>query len=186
MKQTLGYEEKRKNSFLNYIISFFIYSVVLWVYNIAENWVMFPPDGYDINWILRGPYAVYAALEVMAIMGIFALITRLGKKADIHPTLIFLIGISVIGFALFEYFGSWAYEAVFKTAHWDYDGRIFNINGRVCGERIIMLTIIEVICVYVAQPFINKSLTKVKPWIRYALAFVCAAAVLAYTVMAFI
>ncbi len=176
-------EDKNKaNSFWNYIISFFIYSIILWVYNVAENWVMFPSGSYDLGMVLFGPYAPYAALELMGIMGLFVLLAKLGKKRQINLTLISLIVMSIIGFAFFEYFGSWAYETIFGKLPWDYGERIMNINGRVCCEHIIALTVIEVAGVYVIQPFINKCFNKLNVWIRALLSLALVAAFAVYIV----
>ncbi len=167
-------DKNKANSFSNYIISFFIYSVVLWIYNMAENWVMLPPESYSTKWILYGPYMPYEALCIMGIMGLFCLAVKLGKDKDINPTPIFLVVMSLMGLSVFEYLGSWVYELIFGTAPWDYSGRIMNINGRVCCEHIAALTVIELICVYIAQPFFNKTLNKLNIWVRYILALLLA------------
>ncbi len=179
-------EENRANSFSNYIISFFIYSIVLWIYNMAENWVMLPPESYSIQWILNGTYAPYTALEIMGVMGLFCLAVRLGKDKDINPTPIFLTVMSVILLSITEFFGSWVYELIFGTAPWDYSGRIMNINGRVCCEHIVALTVIELICVYIAQPFLNKALNRLNIWARYILALLCVTVILTDIICTFI
>ncbi len=163
-------EENRANSFSNYIISFFICSIILWIYNMAENWVMLYAGGSGIKWILNGPYSPFAALEIMGVMGLFMLAVRLGESRDINPTPIFLVVMSVILFSVFEFFGSLIYETVRGSAPWDFGGRIMNINGRVCCERIVALTVIELAYLYVAQPFLNRVLNRIDIWIRYILA----------------
>ncbi len=167
-------DNKRADSFSNYIICFFIYSVVLWIYNMVATWVMTPAGSYSPTWVLYGPYAPYAALEIMGIMALFKLFQRLGKPKDINPTPIFLVVMSVILFSALEYLGSLCYELIFKTVPWDYSGRIMNINGRVCCEHIVALTVVELICVYVAQPFFNRVLNKIPVWVRYIFALLFA------------
>lgn len=176
--------KNKSSSLLNYIISFFIYSMVLWVYNITANWVMFPD--YTPSWILYGPYAPYAAFEIMAVMGLFKLAQKLGRKKDIRPTIIMLVVMSFIIFGLMDYLGSLIYEAIFGTVPWDFNGRIMNINGRVCCEHLTALTVIEIICVYIVQPFLSGALNKLSNRLRVILALLAVALILTDAVCTFI
>ena len=151
-------KERQEESIFNYIISFFIYSVIWWFYRLAFSWVINPSEA-DTG-ILYGPYAPFYGLCIVLVMFIFNLIKKYGKDKEINPTPILLIVMSVVLFGALEFLGSLAYEAIFKVAPWNYSGMLYNINGRICCENIISLTVFEVICVYVAQPFFNRTFNK--------------------------
>lgn len=170
MNEAVLNEKNKADSFSSYIIGFFIYGVVIWLYKTAGAFAVMPTGDFLSERILYGPYAPYAALEVMAVMGLFHLFSRFGAKKNITPTLIFLIVMSVILFSVFEYFGSLFYEMALGSAPWNYSGKILNINGRVCCEQIVALTVIEVICTYIAQPFLNRKLKGLNIWLRLILA----------------
>lgn len=144
----------------DYIISFFIYSVVIWIFNALSGWIVNPAGGFD-GGLLYGPYAPFLALLVMGVMLIFNLIKKYGKAKEINPTPVLLVIISLIVFLGFEYLGSVVYELITGQMPWDYSEKIFNINGRICWENTIFLTIFELICVYVAQPFFNREIDRV-------------------------
>ena len=143
----------------DYIISFFIYSVVIWIFNAISGWIVHPQGGFD-GGLLYGPYATFPALIVMGIMLIFNLIKKYGKTKDINPTPVLLVIISIALFMGAEYFGSVIYELVTGEMPWDYSWKIYNINGRICWENSIFLTVFELVCVYVAQPFLMSRLEK--------------------------
>lgn len=147
---------------LCYVMSFFIYSVVIWLYNAVSGWIIYPDSGFS-GGILYGPYSPFYAALIMLVMLLFNLIKKYGKEKDINPTLILLICMSVVLFGVFEYLGALIYEWIFGAVPWDYSGRILNINGRICCENTIFLTVFEVICVYFAQPYLNKNLNKLWP-----------------------
>ncbi|MBR2916215.1 MAG: putative ABC transporter permease [Clostridia bacterium] len=152
-------KRKPEESVLNYIISFFIYSVVLWVYKVIFSWAV-NPSGLETG-VLYGPYMPFYGLCIMFVMLIFNLIKKYGKEKDINPTPILLIVMSVVLLGGLEFLGSLAYESIFKVAPWDYSKMVYNINGRICCENTIFLSVFELICVYIAQPFLNKILDKV-------------------------
>lgn len=143
----------------DYIISFFIYSVVIWTFNAISGWIVYPEGGFD-GGMLYGPYAVFPALMVMGVMLVFNLIKIYGKPKDINPTPVLLVIISLVLFMGAEYLGSVIYELITGEMPWDYSMNIYNINGRICWENTVFLTVCELVCVYVAQPFFIKSLEK--------------------------
>lgn len=142
-----------------YIISFFIYSVVIWFFNAVSTWLVYPEGGFD-GGLLMGPYAIFPALMIMGVMLIFNLIKIYGKPKDINPTPVLLVIISIVLFMGTEYSGSVIYELITGEMPWDYSLNIYNINGRICWENSIFLTVFELVCVYVAQPFFTKSFEK--------------------------
>ena len=143
----------------DYTISFFIYSVVIWIVNAVSKWLVFPEGGFD-GGILYGPYAPFFALMVMGVMLVFNLIKKFGKDKDINPTGILLILMSIVLFLGMEYLGSLVIEFITDVKPWDYTNNIFNINGRICWENAIFLTVFELITVFVTQPFLNRKLEK--------------------------
>ncbi len=154
----MALKKRHQAGALNYIISFFIYSVVLWIYRFVFSWAI-NPNGVETG-ILYGPYAPFYGLCIMLVMFVFNLIKKYGKDKDINPTPILLVVMSVVLFGALEFFGSWVYEIIFGVAPWNYNGMLYNINGRICCENTISLAVFELICVYIAQPFLNKNLNK--------------------------
>ena len=151
-------KRSREESVLNYIISFFVYSIFLWLYRFLFSWIT-NPKSVDFG-ILYGPYAPYMALCIMFVMLLFGLIKKYGKKKDINPTPILLIIMSVIILGALEFLGSFIYECIFKTVPWNYSGMRTNIGGRVSLLNTVILSVFELIIVYIAQPFLNKTLDK--------------------------
>ena len=77
-------------------------------------------------------------------------------------------------------------EFLTGTKPWDYSGNIFNINGRICWENAIFLTVFELICVYVAQPFINRNSDRIRVSVRAVIAFVMIGAVITDVIFTFL
>lgn len=158
-------ERIRKNSFSNYIISFFIYSILVWICHVILNWAMYP--GSSVGGVLHGPYLPFTGLCILLVMGVFRLIGKIGE--DIHPTPVLLVVLSCAMFGLLQYLFSLGFEGVFGFAPWDFSGRSFNINGRVCCESCAGFAVVELICVYILQPLLHRGLNKMNTCIKYVI-----------------
>lgn len=144
---------------IDYIISFFIYSVVIWFFNAFSGWVINPEGGFD-GGLLYGPYAPFQALLIMAVMLVFRFMKKYGKKKEINPTPILLLIMSVLIFMTAEYGFSLIYQWLTGSVPWDYGDMVFNINSRICWENTLFLTVGEFVCVYVTQPCLDENLKK--------------------------
>ncbi|MBE7011791.1 MAG: hypothetical protein E7415_03870 [Ruminococcaceae bacterium] len=140
----------------DYSISFFIYSVAIWLFNAISNWLVNSQSGFD-GGILYGPYTPFYAFLIMGVMSIYNLIKKYGKKKEINPTPILLILISLTVFMIAENFGCVILEKITGEMPWSYSNKVLNINGKICWENTIFLIIFELICVYIVQPFFNKK-----------------------------
>ncbi len=81
----------------------------------------------------------------------------------------FLIG------GVLEYVCSWAQEMVFGSTSWDYSGKPFNINGRICLLYTIFWGVLGVLWVKTIYPWmaklilkIPKRVGKIATWIIFA------------------
>ena len=59
-----------------------------------------------------------------------------------------------------EYITSYVLEKIFKARWWDYSGRKFNIEGRVCLGNAFLFGVGGVIFTYVLNPFVVSMLDK--------------------------
>lgn len=72
------------------------------------------------------------------------------------PVLLFFIGVVVL--TIWEYIVGVLLEKIFHTKYWDYSGKKFNFQGRVCLENSICWGILGVLFVKYIHPFIQKIL----------------------------
>lgn len=54
---------------------------------------------------------------------------------------------------MIEYFSSWYMEMIYHTRWWDYTGYLFNVNGRVCLEGLLVFGFGCTINIYLVSPF---------------------------------
>lgn len=129
------------NTVLNFIIYFFIYSLMGWFLEVGSKFVT---TGKFVNrGFLIGPICpIYGYCMV--------LLTLLIGTGDKDILSIFLKSILVC--SLIEYGTSYIMEKVFKARWWDYSNNRFNINGRVCLETMLPFGIMGTLALYFLQP----------------------------------
>ena len=129
------------NTVLNFIIYFFIYSLMGWLLEVGSKFVT---TGKFVNrGFLIGPICpIYGYCMV--------LLTLLIGTGDKDILSIFLKSILVC--SLIEYGTSYIMEKVFKARWWDYSNNRFNINGRVCLETMLPFGIMGTLALYFLQP----------------------------------
>lgn len=129
------------NTVLNFIIYFFIYSLMGWLLEVGTKFVT---TGKFVNrGFLIGPICpIYGYCMV--------LLTLLIGTGDKDILSIFLKSILVC--SLIEYGTSYIMEKVFKARWWDYSNNRFNINGRVCLETMLPFGIMGTLALYFLQP----------------------------------
>ncbi len=103
---------------------------------------------------LCGPYC-----PIYGLGGVFIYFALSRFKDD--PITVFILG-SIITSAL-EYFTSFILEKIFHNKWWDYTGRRFNINGRICLQNTLLFGVGALALIYVIQPVIDKFLLALSP-----------------------
>ena len=58
---------------------------------------------------------------------------------------------------------SWYLEVTKGMRWWDYTGYFLNINGRICGEGLMVFALGGMAAVYLLVPILDSMLSKVKP-----------------------
>ena len=58
-------------------------------------------------------------------------------------------------------------EKLFHARWWDYSGRKFNINGRICLETMIPFGILGCLIMYFSNPFLMQIIEKIPPLIMH-------------------
>ena len=122
---------------------FIIYAFLGWIVEIINNIVVFKK--FVNRGFLIGPYC-----PIYGVGGLIATIFLTKYKESIFVT----FGMSVILFAILEYFTSYIMEKLFKARWWDYSQNKFNINGRICLETLIPFGVLGCFAIYVINPLI--------------------------------
>lgn len=97
--------------------------------------------------ILIGPYC--------PIYGITLLVIEIFNKLNIITILI----VSSIFISIIEYITSYILEKIFNIKWWDYTNKKNNLDGRICLENIIFLSIGATYLIKKIMPTINKIIT---------------------------
>ena len=122
---------------------FIIYAFLGWIIEMFYNY--FEHKKFVNRGFLIGPYC-----PIYGVGGLIVTIFLTKYKDSIFVT----FGMSVILFALLEYFTSYLMEKLFKARWWDYSDKKFNINGRICLETLIPFGILGCVAIYVVNPLI--------------------------------
>lgn len=150
-----------KNSFrasrcyplVNLVIIFFVMSFVGWLWEVSIHLV---EDGVFVNrGVLHGPWLpIYGAGSILVLV----LLYRFREK----PLLEFISIMLVCGSV--EYFTSWFLQKQFNgQTWWDYSGYFLNINGRVCGEGLLVFGLGGLAIVYLLAPVLDNLIRKFSP-----------------------
>ena len=128
-----------------YFSLFIIYSFMGWIMEVIWTFIK---DGKFVNrGFLIGPYCpIYG-------VGCLLLIVLL-DRFKFNIILLFLM--SIILCSILEYSTSFIMEKLFKARWWDYSGRRFNLNGRICAETMIPFGILGVCVVYILNPIFSN------------------------------
>ena len=73
-----------------------------------------------------------------------------------NPFLVFVA--SVLVTSAIEYVGSLILDKMFHISLWDYHGRRFNLNGRICLQNSLGFGALGLLLIYVIHPFANTLL----------------------------
>lgn len=142
----------RNYSIPSLVLLFFTFSLTGWLWEVSLHIVL---DGEFVNrGVLHGPW-----LPIYGSGGV--LILLLLKKFRTSPVKEFFSAVVLCGFV--EYMTSWYLEAANDgTRWWDYSGYLFNLNGRICAEGLIVFGIGAMLIVYFAAPVLDNIYRKIK------------------------
>lgn len=133
-----------------YFLYFIILAILGWIMEVTLQLVQ--KHKFSNRGFLIGPYCpIYGCGGV--------LITLALSNLSGHPVALFSTAILICG--VLEYLTSYLMEKIFNARWWDYSNNKFNINGRVCLETIIPFGILGLVLIYLINPFVFDSLSKV-------------------------
>ncbi len=139
----------------SYILLFFVTAFLGWVMEVGCKLVQY--HRFINRGFLLGPYCpIYGFGSVL----ITLLLTR---HAD-DPLAVF--GLAMLLCGTLEYLTSYGMEKLFHARWWDYSGKRFNLNGRVCAGTLIPFGLLGLLLVYVAKPFFFGVFAQLHPRVR--------------------
>ena len=134
------------------IAVFFTFSMIGWLYEVGLYVIA---EGMLVNrGMLHGPWLpIYGGGVAL----IAVLLYRFRKNPAVEAAAI------VVLCGIVEYVTSYAMERMFGIRWWDYTGYFLNLNGRICGEGLIVFALGGMAAVYLLVPIIDAAVTKIKP-----------------------
>ena len=149
---TLGIYCERHYSIWSMIMLFFIFALIGWLWEVSLHLVS---NGEFVNrGVLHGPW-----LPIYGTGGVLILVVL--NKLRSKPLAEFCATIVLCGCV--EYFTAWYLEATHDGQKWwDYSGYFLNLHGRICAEGLLVFGLGGMAIVYVAAPFLDNFLQKIK------------------------
>lgn len=133
-----------------YFLIFFIYSVLGWIVESIYSSII-QKKIVDRGFLI-GPYCpIYG---IGAVIGI-SYLTQYKENA----ITIFFLGVIIA--SIIEYITSYLMEKMFKVRWWDYSNKLFNINGRICGENAILFGLFTIIIIYLIEPPLENIISNI-------------------------
>ena len=150
------------------IAVFFSFSIIGWLYEVGLYVIA---EGMLVNrGMLHGPWLpIYGGGVAL----IAVLLYRFRKNPAIEAVAI------VILCGIVEYVTSFAMEQAFGIRWWDYTGYYLNLNGRICGEGLIVFALGGMAAVYLLVPIIDAAVTRLNPKILIP---ICVVLLICFTV----
>ena len=157
----------RHYSIWSLLLMFFLLSFVGWIWEVMLHLVA---EHELVNrGMLHGPWLpIYGAGSIL----ILVLLNRLRSR----PALEFVSAVVLCG--LVEYFTSYFTELTHNGQRWwDYSGYFINLNGRICGEGLLVFGLGGVLVVYLLAPMLDDFIRRIP---RKVLIPVCLTLVLCF------
>ncbi len=132
------------------IMFFFIFSFIGWAWEVALYLI---EDGVFVNrGTMYGPWLpIYGSGGLLILLGLY----KLRKNAVVQ----FFAAMTLCG--VLEYFTSYALEVLHDgTKWWDYSGYFINLNGRICGEGLLVFGLGGIAVVYALAPHLAGLIGK--------------------------
>lgn len=131
------------------ILMFFTFSGIGWLWEVGLHLVV---DGMFFNrGFMNGPWLpIYGSGGVMILV--------LLKKWRDRPLLSF--GLIVLLCGTVEYFAGLFLETMFGVRWWNYSGMLFQIQGRVCLEGLLLFGFGGLFIIYFAAPALDRQFSR--------------------------
>lgn len=140
---------QRSYSLDSLILMFFAFSGIGWIWEVILHII---EDGMIINrGVMTGPW-----LPIYGMGGVFILV--LLKKWRKSPMQLFFMIMGLCG--VLEYFTSMSLERLFGARWWDYSDMLFNLNGRVCLEGLLIFGFGGLFFIYIIAPKMDNLLNR--------------------------
>lgn len=134
---------------LFYLASFFIYSVIGWLW---ETFYCSIRKGSLVNrGFLYGPW--------LPIYGFGALII-LFSTASFKNSIVMIFLVGMLSASCLEYCTGWLMEALFHVRYWDYSNEPYNFHGHICLFVSFAWGVASVLLVTLVHPPIERILNK--------------------------
>lgn len=142
---------ERRYSLRSLILMFFIFSFGGWIWEVCLHAAQ---TGNFVNrGVLHGPWLPIYGTGAVAILVVL-------EKFRRKPLLQFLLSAALCGCV--EYAAAYCLEAFHGQKWWDYNGSFLNIQGRVCGEGLLLFGLGGMMIVYVLAPFLDTWIAGLK------------------------
>ena len=143
------------------ILMFFVFAFVGWAWEVGIHLVK---DGIFVNrGVLHGPWLpIYGGGVALIVV----LLARWRNKPLAEAVSIVLL----CGFV--EYMTSLILELTQGMRWWDYTGYFLNINGRICGEGLLVFAIGGMTAVYLLIPVLDAMWSRIKPKVMVTICIV--------------
>lgn len=140
----------RNYSVFSLIVMFFAFSLAGWIWEVL---LYLYTDGMFVNrGFLFGPWLpVYGCGSILILL--------LLKKFIDKPVLTFFLAVAICG--VVEYSTGWYLETFQGLKWWDYSGYLFNLQGRICLERLILFGLGGCTGIYFIAPVLDNLLSKI-------------------------
>ena len=137
-------------TFWSVVLTFFFFAFVGWSYEVGIHLIK---DGIFVNrGVMHGPWLpIYGG-------GVFLIVLLLAKWRS-KPLTEAVSIVILCGFV--EYTTSWLLEMTMGMRWWDYTGYFLNINGRICGEGLLVFAIGGMTAVYFLVPLLDYFWSKI-------------------------
>lgn len=138
-------------SFKMLFLLFIMYSILGWAIEVMDTYIL------NKKWVNRGfligPYCpIYGCGGVLMSL-------LVSNDHDIVSTFLKCMAIC----SILEYSTSYIMEKMFHTRWWDYSKEIFNINGRICLETMILFGIGGIAVIHLGTPAFIFDLNLLPP-----------------------
>ncbi|MGI5895555.1 MAG: putative ABC transporter permease [Oscillospiraceae bacterium] len=139
---------------LFWFICFVVYSFLGWI---CETFFCSVAQRRFVNrGFLNGPFCPIYGFGALLVIGLFS-------KYENDLLALFLLSMTVT--SIVEYIASVLLEKLFHLTLWDYSGRKWNINGRVCLRNSLLFGLLSVLMVKGIHPQVVRLFADLPEWL---------------------
>ena len=143
------------NTVFQYVFYFFMYSAVGWF--VESIYCSIGNKRWINRGFLKGPICPIYGTGAVVMMICIEPFSGYSEKWYINSLIVFALGMVLCD--IVEFITSVVMEKLFNARWWDYSGKRFNIQGRICLTHTIYWGLSSVIFVQLAHPHIHNLLS---------------------------